>query len=278
MPYTRGPEFSRSSSEIISEAKQLVENGSKEIILLGQNVNAYHYKNKRLSDLLYSLSEIKNLQRLRYTTSHPKDFTDDLIEAHGECQKLMPLLHLPVQSGSTKILKDMNRKHTIEEYLNVIDKLKVKNSLIKFSSDFIIAYPGETLDDFEKTTSLMKKIEFINSYSFIFSSRPGTPAANLEKIDPQIAKERLTIFQKAADQIKKKYRNKLVNSTANVLFENKTQNPNKYFGRDEYFNSVIVHSNENLVGSIRHVKINSCNQNTLFGDIVSKIKPREHAA
>ena len=278
VPYTRGPEFSRSPSEIISEAKQLVENGSKEIILLGQNVNAYHYKNKRLSDLLYSLSEIKNLQRLRYTTSHPKDFTDDLIEAHGECQKLMPLLHLPVQSGSTKILKDMNRKHTIEEYLNVIDKLKAKNSLIKFSSDFIIAYPGETLDDFEKTTSLMKKIEFINSYSFIFSSRPGTPAANLEKIDPQIAKERLTIFQKAADQIKKKYRNKLVNSTANVLFENKTQNPNKYFGRDEYFNSVIVHSNENLVGSIRHVKINSCNQNTLFGDIVSKIKPKEYAA
>ena len=141
VPYTRGPEYSRSYLEIISEAKQLVENGSKEIILLGQNVNAYNFKNQRLSDLLYSLSKIKNLERIRYTTSHPKDFTDDLIKAHVECKKFMPLLHLPVQSGSTKILQNMNRNHTIEEYLEIIKKLKEKKPSIKFSSDFIIGYP-----------------------------------------------------------------------------------------------------------------------------------------
>ncbi len=278
VPYTRGPEFSRSSSEIITEAKQLIMNGSKEIILLGQNVNAYKYKNQRLSDLLMSLSEIKDLHRIRYTTSHPKDFTDDLIEAHKECKKLMPLLHLPVQSGSNKILKSMNRKHTIEEYLNLIDRLKVKNSSIKFSSDFIIAYPGETLEDFEKTVSLMKKIEFINSYSFIFSPRPGTPAANLNMVENRIAKERLIIFQKVAEDIKREYRQKLINSTARVLFENKTRDNNGYFGRDEYFNSVIVKSNENIIGVIKTVKIKTCNQNTLFGEIISQDKTREYAA
>jgi len=278
VPYTRGPEYSRSSSDIISEARQLVDNGSQEIILLGQNVNAYNFKNQRLSDLLYSLSEIKNLERIRYTTSHPKDFTDDLIEVHGECKKLMPLLHLPVQSGSTKILKNMNRDHTIEEYLEIIEKLKEKKPSIKFSSDFIIAYPNETKDDFEKTISLMKQVEFINSYSFIFSPRPGTPAANLEKIDERIAKERLIIFQRVADEVKKKYRKGLVNSIASVLFENNARDADKYFGRDEYFNSVIVNSNENLAGKIKNVKIDKCNQNTLFGEIILENKSKEYAA
>tara|TARA_B100000965_G_scaffold44317_1_gene32479 strand:+ start:753 stop:2048 length:1296 start_codon:yes stop_codon:yes gene_type:complete len=278
VPYTRGPEYSRSSSEIISEAKQLVENGSREIILLGQNVNAYNFKNQKLSDLLYSLSKIKDLERIRYTTSHPKDFTDDLIQAHVECNKLMPLLHLPVQSGSTKILQNMNRNHTIEEYLEIIEKFKKKKPSMKFSSDFIIAYPDETIEDFEKTLSLMKQVEFINSYSFIFSPRPGTPAANLKKIDDKIAKERLVIFQKAANEIKEKYREKLVNSTVSVLFENNTKGPDKYFGRDEYFNSVIVHSNEDLTGKIRKVKIDKCNQNTLFGEVILEDKPKEFAA
>ena len=278
VPYTRGPEYSRSYLEIISEAKQLIDNGSQEIILLGQNVNAYNFKNKRLSDLLYSLSEIKNLKRIRYTTSHPKDFTDDLIEAHGECKKLMPLLHLPVQSGSTKILKNMNRNHTTEEYLEIIEKLKEKKSSIKFSSDFIIAYPGETKDDFEKTVSLMKKVEFINSYSFIFSPRPGTPAANLKKIDEKIAKERLAIFQRVADEVKTKYRKKLVNSTTSVLFENNARDADKYFGRDEYFNSVIVNSSEDLTGKIKNVKINQCNQNTLFGEVILDTEHKEYAA
>ena len=156
VPYTRGPEHSRSFLEIISEAKQLVTNGSKEIILLGQNVNAYNFKNYKLSDLIYELSKIKNLKRIRYTTSHPKDLTKDLITAHENCDKLMPLLHLPVQSGSTKILKSMNRDHTIEDYLEKIENLVNLKPSIKFSSDFIIAYPGETDEDFKKTISLMK--------------------------------------------------------------------------------------------------------------------------
>ena len=278
VPYTRGPEYSRPLSEIISEAKQLVYNGSREIILLGQNVNAYNFKNKRLSDLLYLLSEIKNLQRIRYTTSHPKDFTLDLIEAHGKCAKLMPLLHLPVQSGSTKILKNMNRNHSIKQYLEIINRLKEKNSSIKFSSDFIIAYPGETKEDFEKTISLVKEVGFINSYSFIFSSRPGTPAGNLQEVDTKIAKERLFIFQHIADEIKKNYRKKLINSNAKVLFENKMKNENKFFGRDEYFNSVIVNSREDLTGKIRNVKINQCNQNTLFGEDITDTQHKEHAA
>ena len=278
VPYTRGPEYSRPFSEIISEARQLVDNGSQEIILLGQNVNAYNFKKKRLSDLLYEISEIKSLKRIRYTTSHPKDFTDDLFIVHGECEKLMPLLHLPVQSGSTKILENMNRDHTIEEYIEIIEKLKKQKSSIKFSSDFIIAYPGETDDDFEKTLSLMKKVEFINSYSFIFSARPGTPAANLKKVDSKIAKERLAIFQKIADEVKKKYRRELVSTTTNVLFENKVRNMNEYFGRDEYFNSVIVNSNKDISGQIKTVKISKCNQNTLFGDIITEEKPKEFAA
>ena len=172
----------------------------------------------------------------------------------------------------------MNRNHTREEYLEIIDKLKEKKSSMKFSSDFIIAYPGETTADFEKTISLMKKVEFINSYSFVFSARPGTPAANLKKIDEKIAKERLTIFQRIADEVKTKYRKKLVNSTTSVLFENNVKDADKYFGRDEYFNSVIVNSNESLVGKIKKVKIDSCNNNTLFGEVISENKPEEYAA
>ena len=278
VPYTRGPEYSRSLTEIISEAKQLVDNGVKEIILLGQNVNAYNYKNQRLSDLLYHLDKIDNLERIRYTTSHPKDFTNDLIEAHSKLEKLMPLLHLPVQSGSTKILQAMNRNHTIEEYLEIIEKLKLAKPSIKFSSDFIIAYPGETNNDFTLTISLMKKIQYINSYSFIFSSRPGTPAANLKKIDVSIARERLSYFQSISDEIKMNYRKQLLNSTSKVLFENQVKNQNKYFGRDEYFNSVIVDSNENLTGKIKKVKINFFNQNTLHAEVIANNNQKDFAA
>ena len=278
VPYTRGPEHSRSVSEIITEARQLVDNGSREIILLGQNVNAYNFEDKKLSNLLYAISEIKNLERIRYTTSHPKDFTDDLIVAHSKCKKLMPLIHLPVQSGSTNILESMNRNHTIEEYMKIIQKLKEKKLSIKFSSDFIIAYPGETEEDFKKKIALMKKVQFINSYSFIFNARPGTPAAKMKKIDPKIAKERLIIFQNVANEIKKNYRINLINSEARVLFENKVKGEGKFFGRDEYFNSVIVNSDENLIGKIKNIKINQCNQNTLFGEIIFNKNFKENAA
>ena len=172
----------------------------------------------------------------------------------------------------------MNRNHTIDEYLEIIHKLKEEKPSIKFSSDFIIAYPGETLFDFEKSISLMKQVEFINSYSFIFSARPGTPAANLKKIEEKSAKERLVIFQRLADEVKTKYRKKLVNTITRVLFENNTRGNNKYFGRDEYFNSVIVNSKEDLAGKIRNVKIDSCNQNTLFGEVILENKQKECAA
>ena len=267
VPYTRGAEYSRSIKELVTEAKQLVKNGSSEITLLGQNVNAYNFKSKKLSDLIFEVSQIKNLKRIRYTTSHPRDFSEDLIQVHKYCEKLMPLIHLPVQSGSNKILKNMNRKHTIEEYLEIIKKLKSIKSNVKFSSDFIIGYPGETEDDFEKTIELMKEVKFINSYSFLYSARPGTPAFNLNKIDENIAKERLFFFQNLSKKIKTEYRESLLSKTMTVLFENETKEKNKYFGRDEYFNSVIVESNENLINKIKKIKIIKINQNTLFGEI-----------
>ena len=278
VPYTRGAEFSRSISELVAETKQLVDNGIKEINLLGQNVNAFNYEGKKLSDLILEISKIKELKRIRYTTSHPRDFTDDLIQVHKDCEKLMPLIHLPVQSGSNKVLENMNRKHTIEEYLEIIEKLKKIKPNIELSSDFIIGYPGETQYDFEKTVELMKKVKFINSYSFIFSARPGTPAFNLKKVEGNLAKERLTTFQNISKKIKTHYREKLLAKTLPVLFENKTKNENKYFGRDEHFNSVIVNSNDNLTGKIRNIKITKLNQNTLFGEINSKLIHKDFAA
>ena len=238
--------------------------------MLGQNVNAYSFKNKRLSDIICELENLKGLERIKYTTSHPKDVTDDLINIHGTAKKLMPLLHLPVQSGSSKILKKMNRKHSTEEYLEIIKKLRKSNSLIKFSSDFIIAYPGEEESDFLDTINLVKKVGFINSYSFLFSPRPGTPSYKLKLINSEIAKERLKIFQKMTDDVKKAYRKNLLHTKSKVLFENRIKNEEKYFGRDEYSNSVIVSSKDNLTGKIIEVKINEFNHNTLFGNLVNQ--------
>ena len=278
VPYTRGPEYSRSFKELVTEAKHLVKNGAKEINLLGQNVNAYNFEEKKLSDLILELADIKDLKRIRYTTSHPRDFTDDLIEVHKNCDKLMPLIHLPVQSGSNKILEAMNRKHTIEEYLKIITKLtKVKRN-IKFSSDFIIGYPGETREDFDKTIELITKVGFINTFSFTYSARPGTPAYNLVKVDDKKSKNRLIEFQRIAENIKKNYKKKLIKKTLKVLFENKMKSGNFYFGRDEYFNSVIVESVNDLTGMIKEVKILKGNQNTLFGEINSNLSQTHHAA
>ena len=278
VPYTRGKEFSRSINELVQEAKQLVSNGSKEITLLGQNVNAYDYDGKKLSDLILEIAKINELKRIRYTTSHPRDFTEDLIQVHKNCKKLMPLIHLPVQSGSNKILENMNRKHTVEEYYQITEQLKKANQNIKLSSDFIIGYPGETHEDFERTLKLMKKVKFINSYSFIFSARPGTPSFDLERIDDDVAKKRLITFQTLANKIKTDYRKTLLSKIIPVLFENKTREVNKYFGRDESYNSVIVESNENLIGKIKNIKIIEINQNTLFGIIISNLNHKNYAA
>ena len=278
VPYTRGPEFSRSVNEILVEANRLVNNGAKEITLLGQNVNAYNFKNKKLSDLLFEIAEIKNLKRIRYTTSHPKDFTDDLIDAHKNCEKLMPLIHLPIQSGSNKILKEMNRKHTVEEYLNIINKLLIARSDLRFSSDFIISYPGETKEDFQESIKLINQIKFINIYSFIYSERPGTPAFNLKKMDDKVSKKRLYEFQSNVEKIKTKYKKDLIGKKMKVLFENKVKNEDKYFGRDEYFNSVIVKSNTDLTGEIKDVRILNSNQNTMYGEVTSNLSKTNFAA
>ncbi len=278
VPYTRGPEYSRPIKEILSEANQLIENGSKEITLLGQNVNAYNFEKNTLSNLIKELSKIKGLIRLKYTTSHPRDFTEDLIKSHENCEKLMPIIHLPIQSGSNKILHAMNRKHSVEEYKKILNKLKQIKPNIQFSSDFIIGYPGETKDDFEATMKLMNDVKFINSYSFIYSARPGTPAFDLQLINRNEAKNRLKKFQELADQIKINYRKNLINKNSNVLFENKINNANRYFGRDEYSNSVIVESNDNLVGKIKNVKIVNINHNTLFGEINSTLNQNNYAA
>ena len=279
VPYTRGAEFSRPTKELIEEAKDLAKNGAKEITLLGQNVNAYSHDQQKLSTLISRLSEIKDIKRIRYSTSHPKDFTKDLIEAHKSTnKKLMPLIHLPVQSGSNNILQEMNRKHTVQDYLEIIDKLKAVNPKVKFSSDFIIGYPGETENDFNDTLNLLNKIEFINCFSFIFSPRPGTPAAKLTEIDYNVSKKRLTIFQKTAEKIKLKYKKSLFNKTTLVLFENKTKIKNEFFGRDEYWNPVIVKTKQNLKGKLREVKITGGNQNTLYGEIDEKLNERDFAA
>ena len=265
VPYTRGPEYSRSIQELVNECIELVDNGSKEITLLGQNVNAYNYDGKKLSDLIKEISKIKRLKRIRYTTSHPIDFTSDLIDAHQSSNKLMPLIHLPVQSGSNKILKSMNRKHKIEDYLDLIKKIKKTNPEIKFSSDFIIGYPGETEEDFNASLKLLKEVEFINTYSFLYSPRPGTPASKQGEIDESILKKRLIIFQKLAEEIKMKYKKSLINKKVLVLFENKVRGKDEFFGRDEFYNSVIVKSNENLIGKLEKISITDGNQNTLFG-------------
>ena len=269
VPYTRGPEYSRPFKQIIKEVEELVGQGTREIILLGQNVNAYNYKegNKefRLSDLLKKLEEFNQLKRVRYTTSHPKDMTEDLINFYKISNKLMPLVHLPVQSGSNKILELMNRKHTIEEYLLIHKKLKMINKNIEFSSDFIIGYPGEEDEDFEKTMDLINKIKFINSYSFIYSPRPGTSAANLEVVDNDKTKKRLEIIQKKLFENQLERNKSLENTVINVLVENRMKDGVKLFGRTEFMTSVIFDGSEENIGNIVQVKITGSNQNSLFG-------------
>ena len=272
VPYTRGPEYSRPFDKIIEEAKILADNGVKEIILLGQNVNAYNNKNYRLSDLIIEIEKIPEILRIRYTTSHPKDMSDDLIETYGVSKKLMPLVHLPVQSGSDKVLELMNRKHTIKEYFDIHKKLKEKNPLIKFSSDFIIGYPGENEKDFHVSLDLIKEIKFINSYSFIFSPRPGTAASKLKLIDRKITQNRLEIIQEQLFNQQIEMNKSLENSTIDVLVENKTTESNKFFGRSDYMTSVIFNGKDEDVGKVIKVKINKSNQNTLFGEIIRNTK------
>ena len=266
VPFTRGPEYSRPFKQILNEAKYLADKGTKEIILLGQNVNAYNDEGFRLSNLILEIEKIFGIERVRYTTSHPKDMTEDLIEIYKFSKKLMPLVHLPVQSGSNKILNLMNRKHSIDDYMRVFDKLKKINPNIEFSSDFIIGYPGEENQDFENTCKLIKRIKFINSYSFIFSPRPGTVAADLDLIDKKISMNRLQKVQNQLFENQIIMNKSLENKTLNVLVENLTEDKTQVFGRSEYMTSVIFDGKKDDIGKIVPVKIKQSNRNTLFGE------------
>ena len=271
VPYTRGPEYSRPFKQILDEAKYLADNGSKEIILLGQNVNAYDNEGYRLSDLILNIEKLPEIKRVRYTTSHPKDMTEDLIEVYKTSKKLMPLVHLPVQSGSNKILKSMNRKHTIEEYLTTFDKLKEINPKIEFSSDFIIGYPGEEDKDFKDTFNLIEKVRFINSFSFIFSPRPVTVAENLDLIERKISVERLEKIQKILFENQIQMNKSLENKIVDVLVENLTDDKSKAFGRSEYMTSIIFNGKKSDIGKIVPVRIKESNRNTLFGEIINNL-------
>jgi tRNA-2-methylthio-N6-dimethylallyladenosine synthase len=274
VPYTRGPEYSRPLQQIIDEAKYLVDAGTKEIVLLGQNVNAYNSKGHRLSNLILEIEKIPGIERVRYTTSHPKDMSEDLIEVYKISKKLMPLVHLPVQSGSNKILKLMNRKHTIKEYLNVFDKLKEINSNIEFSSDFIIGYPGEEEKDFNQTIDLIKRIKFINSYSFIFSPRPGTVAADLKPIDKKISMERLEKIQNQLYENQKIMNKSLENKTLSVLVESLNDDKTQVFGRSEYMTPIKFDGKKEDIGKVVSVKIQKSNRSTLFGKIINNLNQR----
>ena len=270
VPYTRGPEYSRSPLEIMQEVKDLISNGVVEITLLGQNVNAYSHKKNgsifKLSDLIFELENIKELKRIRYTTSHPKDMTSDLIKCHKISKKLAPFIHLPIQSGSNTILKSMNRKHTREDYLNIIKNLVAVRPEIKFSSDFIVGYPGETEKDFEDTLSLINNVKFVNSFSFIYNQRPGTPAFKLNPLKKEIQHNRLIILQNLLNNIQNNYNKNQIGKNKKVLIENKMKNQEKYFGRTDSFTPVVTENiDDKDIGKIINVRIKDCNKNTLFG-------------
>ena len=268
VPYTRGPEFSRDHNKIIDEAKFLSENGAKEIILLGQNVSSYNHNNISLAKLIKKISKIEDIKRIRFTTSHPNDFDEELISLFGEEPKLMPQLHLPIQSGSNKILKLMNRNHTRSDYLNLIDKFRNQRTDIQFSSDFIVGYPGETDSDHEDTIDLIKKVGFSLSYSFIYSQRPGTPATNFDEISKEITKKRLEELQAILFKQQLEFNHLMVNKENNVLFENKTQDKEQFFGRNQYMVPVFVKNDLIKAGEIKKIFIENANRNNLFGKLV----------
>ncbi len=272
VPYTRGSEFSRPINEIKEEIKKYMDSGIKEVILLGQNVNAYHDnsqsgKHADLAYLINKISEFDNIKRIRYMTSHPNDMSNSLIEAHGKNFKLMPFLHLPIQSGSDKILKKMKRKHNVKKYYKIIDKLKSWRPDIALSSDFIIGFPGETNEDFDQTMKFIENVNFAIAYSFMFSSRPGTPASNLKEIDLSIKKARLRALQSLLKEQQKNYNKSFVNNTLEILFERRGRHNKQYIGRSIYNQSVFVNSVSSLIGKILNTKIIRSTDFALEGEL-----------
>ena len=260
VPYTRGAEFSRPVQDIQSEIQQYIDSGVKEVILLGQNVNAYHGKNKNdksvdLAYLINTIAEFESIKRIRYMTSHPNDMDESLIDVHASNPKLMPFLHLPIQSGSDNILKKMNRRHTKKQYIEIVEKLKNNRPDIALSSDFIVGFPGETDKDFDLTMQLVKEVEFVIAYSFKFSPRPGTPAFRLNDIDKSIKKARLSALQSLLKEQQKNYNKSFVGKDIEVLFDRRGRHTNQYIGRSIYNQSVFISSKKNLIGTIHDVSI-----------------------
>ena len=267
VPYTRGKEVSRNQKDILSEIREGAKRGVKEVILLGQNVNSYNFEGISFSSLIHSLAEIDEIKRIRFMTSHPKDMTDELINAFGKIHKLMPFLHLPVQSGSNRILKSMNRGHIVEEYVEIINKLRSVRKDMCFSSDFIVGYPGETDKDFQETIDLCQLIRFAQAYSFNYSSRPGTPASRKEELDENVKKTRLYALQDLLTKQQTTFLNEQKDRYHKVLFEKVGRGIDEYVGRTEQFSPVTVVSKENIVGEIRGVKINSIMSHSLKGTL-----------
>jgi len=272
VPYTRGAEFSRPVLDIVREAKALVQNGAKEITLLGQNVTAYHGASPDgtsewgIASLLLKLSEIDGLARLRYTTSHPNDMQKDLIEAHRTCPILMPFLHLPVQSGSNRLLKAMNRNHTREHYLELIQSFQDARPDLAVSSDFIVAFPGETDQDFEDTLSLIETVGFSQAYSFIFSSRPGTPASGLGSPVPvSLAEERLQRLQALVRTQQSAFNTSMIGKVMPVLIEKLGRKENQVLGKSPYMQSVHALLPKDKVGEICHIMIETASLSSLGG-------------
>ena len=273
VPYTRGAEVSRPVEKVVSEVHSLVDRGVKEITLLGQNVNAYHgtYSGNSqftLAQLIWKLEKISGLERIRYTTSHPNDMTDDLIDAHANCQKLMPYLHLPVQSGSNKILKKMNRSHTAEAYVDLISRVRKARPDILISGDFIVGFPEETDDDFADTMELIRTVKYGQSYSFKYSVRPGTPAAERMQVPEGKKNIRLQELQKLLSEQQKTVQEDMVGRTVSVLFEKTGRQIGQVVGKSDYLHAVHVPGEENKVGLLENVLITGSNTNSLEGKIV----------
>jgi tRNA-2-methylthio-N6-dimethylallyladenosine synthase len=272
VPYTRGAEVSRPVEKVVEECTRLVDAGVRELTLIGQNVNAYHGKDARgrsasLADLLARVAAATGVDRLRYTTSHPRDMSDDLIHAHRELPQLMPYLHLPVQSGSDRLLEAMNRRHRRAEYLGVIERVRAVRPDIALSSDFIVGFPGETEEDFAATLDLVQRARFAHAYSFKYSPRPGTPAAEMEQIADKVKAERLARLQTLLQRQQRTFNESLVGRTLDVLFEKPGRLAGQIVGRSPYLQPVQADAPESRIGTITRVRIVRAGSNSLFGEI-----------
>ncbi|MHA6264489.1 tRNA (N6-isopentenyl adenosine(37)-C2)-methylthiotransferase MiaB [Arenibacterium sp. CAU 1754] len=275
VPYTRGAEVSRPADRILDEARDLVERGVREITLLGQNVNAYHGAGAggdwTLARLIWALDKIDGLERIRFTTSHPNDMGDDLIEAHGTCAKLMPYLHLPVQAGSDKILKRMNRSHTADSYLRLIEKIRAARPDILMSGDFIVGFPEETEEDFQATLDLIEEVKYGYAYSFKYSTRPGTPAAERPQVPDDVASDRLQRLQALITRQQREIQDAMVGRTVSVLFEKPGRLDGQMVGKSEYLHAVHVQNANARIGDLAQVRIVDSGSNSLAGEVVSDV-------